>query len=179
MQFTLRTAIPLPIYCISTFHSQQVYRTNSVLKPLGKKSNPIQSVTLSLNLAKEFLRDALTAKQLRIEIWVPEGGKKSATRFVLSRQVSQSIGSGYELKVTNLQASPGNLQAVEDLLFSHDSDNDATAPPIVLAIRVSTLDGIRTVGTASADASIRTIGIAQFAETDLFSNLEVCGFLVF
>ena len=93
--------------------------------------------------------------------------------------MSQSIGSGYELKVTNLQASPGNLQAVEDLLFSHDSDNDATAPPIVLAIRVSTLDGIRTVGTASADASIRTIGIAQFAETDLFSNLEVCGFLVF
>jgi hypothetical protein len=52
-------------------------------------------------------------------------------------------------------------------------DPDGTAPPIVLAIRVSTAGGTRDVGTASADASVRAIGIAQFAETDLFSNLEV------
>ncbi|KIM19483.1 hypothetical protein M408DRAFT_31182 [Serendipita vermifera MAFF 305830] len=135
--------------------AQQVYRTSSVLKQLGKKSAPLQSVTLSITLAREFLRESLTSKQLRIEIWIPEGGKKSATNFVLSKQ-----------------ASPGNLQAVESLLVSHDSDMDATVAPIVLAIRVSTADGMRTVGTASADASIRTIGIAQFAETDLISNLE-------
>jgi DNA mismatch repair protein MSH2 len=58
-----------------------------VIKPLGKKTAPLPSVTLSITLAKEFLRDALTVKQLRIEIWVPEGGKKSASKFILSKQV--------------------------------------------------------------------------------------------
>jgi hypothetical protein len=38
------------------------------------------------------------------------------------------------------------------------------------------MDNIRTIGTAYADASVREIGISQFAETDLFSNLEACGF---
>jgi DNA mismatch repair protein MSH2 len=167
MRFTSRTSLPYtPITGTKLYPSQQVYRTNTVLKPLGRKASPLQSVTLSQTLAKEFLREALTAKQLRIEIWIPEGGaKKSATRFVLSKQ-----------------ASPGNLQDVEDLIFgggSGDGDPDGTAPPIVLAIRVSTVGGLRSVGTASADASVRAIGIAQFAETDLFSNLEVCDRLLF
>lgn len=134
------------------FIAQEVYRTNSVIKPLGKKTAPLPSVTLSITLAKEFLRDALTVKQLRVEIWVPEGGKKSASKFILSKQ-----------------ASPGNIQEVEDLIFAN---TDITSAPIVLAIRVSKLDNIRTIGTAFADTSIRKLGISQFAETDLFSNIE-------
>ncbi|KAG8759835.1 MutS-like protein [Serendipita sp. 396] len=134
--------------------AQEVYHTSSVIKLLGSKSAPLPSVTLSITLAKEFLRDALSVKQLRIEIWIPEGGKKSASKFVLNRQ-----------------ASPGNIQEVEDLIFAN---TEITSPPIVLALRVSQLDGVRTLGTAFADASIRKIGVSQFAENDLFSNIEVC-----
>ncbi|KAG8840273.1 MutS-like protein, partial [Serendipita sp. 411] len=132
--------------------AQEVYHTSSVIKLLGSKSAPLPSVTLSITLAKEFLRDALSVKQLRIEIWIPEGGKKSASKFVLNRQ-----------------ASPGNIQEVEDLIFAN---TEITSPPIVLALRVSQLDGVRTLGTAFADASIRKIGVSQFAENDLFSNIE-------
>lgn len=134
------------------FIAQEVYRTNSVIKSLGKKAAPLPSVTLSSTLAKEFLRDALTIKQLKIEIWVPEGGKKSAAKFELSRQ-----------------ASPGNLQEVEDLIFAN---TDMTTAPIVLSIRIAKVDNIRTIGTAFADATIRKIGVSQFAENDLFGNLE-------
>ncbi|KAG8814184.1 MutS-like protein, partial [Serendipita sp. 400] len=110
--------------------AQEVYHTSSVIKLLGSKSAPLPSVTLSITLAKEFLRDALSVKQLRIEIWIPEGGKKSASKFVLNRQ-----------------ASPGNIQEVEDLIFAN---TEITSPPIVLALRVSQLDGVRTLGTAFA-----------------------------
>lgn len=38
--------------------------------------------------AKSFLRDALTARQLKVEIWVPEGGQgKKATKFKLDKEV--------------------------------------------------------------------------------------------
>lgn len=59
---------------------------------------------------------------------------------------------------------------MEDLIFAN---TDIKSAPIVLAIRISKIDNIRTIGTAYADASVRQIGISQFAETDLFSNLEV------
>lgn len=68
------------------------------------------------------------------------------------------------------QASPGNLQQVEDLLFS---SSDMLASPIVLALCLVNVDGVRTVGAAFADASSRTLGVAEFADNDLFSNVEV------
>lgn len=61
-----------------------VFKTNSIIKYLGKKDQ-LASVVLSTTVAKTFLRDALTVKQLRIEIWSTEGGKKSA-KFSLSKQ---------------------------------------------------------------------------------------------
>ncbi|EJT99314.1 DNA mismatch repair protein [Dacryopinax primogenitus] len=131
--------------------AQHVYHTNTVIKYFGKKSGGLPSVTLSQTLAKVFLREALTAKQLRVEIWQGEGGKKNMN-FKLAKQ-----------------ASPGNLQAVEELLFA---DRDILSSPIVMAIKLATQDGARMVGVAYADASIREIGVSQFPDNDLFSNIE-------
>ncbi len=67
-----------------------VYRTNTVIKYLGPGGKSgLPSVTLSANSAKTFLREALTSKQLKVEIWVPEAGQgKRATRFRLGKAVS-------------------------------------------------------------------------------------------
>lgn len=70
-----------------------VFRTNSVLKYLGAggKASGLPSVTLSHTLAHSFLRDALTSKQLRVEIWVPAPGQgRKASKFVLEKEVSKS-----------------------------------------------------------------------------------------
>lgn len=66
-----------------------VYHTNTVIKYLGGgKSGGLPSVTLSTNSAKTFLREALTTRQLKIEIYVPEAGQgKKATRFKLDKEV--------------------------------------------------------------------------------------------
>ncbi|KZT10399.1 DNA mismatch repair protein [Laetiporus sulphureus 93-53] len=139
------------------------YRTNTVIKYLGSGGRAgLPSVTMNPGQAKSFLREALTARQLRVEIWEPEAGQgKKATRFKLDKE-----------------ASPGNLQAVEDLLFGH---TDILSAPVVMAIRIASTPAAiaasskaktKSVGVAFADTSTREIGVADFVDNDLFSNVE-------
>jgi DNA mismatch repair protein MSH2 len=131
-----------------------VYHTLSVIKQLGSGKDSLPSVTLSSTVAKIFLREALTTRQLRIEIWAPEGGKGKSTSWELVRR-----------------ASPGNLQDVEDLLFSN---TDLESAPIVMAVRLTKREaGAKTIGVAYADASAREIGVSEFPDNDLLSNFEV------
>lgn len=108
---------------------------------------------MSPAVAQSFLRDALTTKQLRIEIYASEGGKTGTTRWKL---------------VTS--ASPGNLGGVEDMLFQHA---DMLAAPVILALKVQVKDNVKTVGVAYADTSAQRVGVAEFVDNDLFSNTEV------
>lgn len=144
-------------YCVlgddALFVADAVFKTHSVLKYIGRSnSGSTAYCTLTPTACKAFLRDALTAKQLRIEIWQQaEGGRRGAS-WELARQ-----------------ASPGNLQEVEDLLFL---DADIVASPIVLALRTKVQDGQCVVGAAFADATNGELGIAEYPEKDLFTNTE-------
>ncbi|WFD20579.1 MSH2 protein [Malassezia caprae] len=140
------------------FVADTVFRTQSVLRYLGGKGKDhpgLPSCSLNPAAAKSFLRDALTSKQLRIEIWCSTSGDGSGRRS----------GSWAISK----QASPGNLQEVEDLLFLNA---DVVSSPMVLALRVKAQDGLTTVGVAFADATNREMGVCEYAENDLFSNTE-------
>lgn len=133
-------------------------QTQTVIKKLGKITqdhpNGLESCTLSPANAQSFLRDALTTKQLRIEIYVSGSGGKSST-------------SGWKLGTS---ASPGNLGGVEDLLFAH---TDMLAAPVIMSLKVNVKDNVKTVGVAYADTSAQKIGVAEFVDNDLFSNSEV------
>lgn len=70
-----------------------VFRTNSVLKYLGAggRTAGLPSVTLNHTLGHTFLREALTVKQLRVEIWVPAPGQgRKASKFVLQKEASDA-----------------------------------------------------------------------------------------
>ena len=70
-------------------------------------------------------------------------------------------------KVTK-QASPGNLQDVEDEL-----GGQMDSAPIILAIKVSAkASEARNVGVCFADASVRELGVSEFLDNDLYSNFE-------
>ncbi|KAF5343843.1 hypothetical protein D9756_011343 [Leucocoprinus leucothites] len=134
------------------FVAQHVFHTKSVVKYLGAGARRLEST---------LLREALTSRQLRVEIYEPEGrqGKKSPN-FKLAKE-----------------ASPGNLQAVEDLLFV---DSDILSAPVVMAIQLANLPVSNTgtkssnkaVGVAFADTSVRELGVADFIDNDIFSNTE-------
>jgi DNA mismatch repair protein MSH2 len=69
-------------------------------------------------------------------------------------------------KITK-QASPGNLQDVEEELAG-----EFDAAPIILAVKVSVKAEGRNVGVCFADASVRELGVAEFLDNDLYSNFE-------
>ncbi|TNY21324.1 muts domain V-domain-containing protein [Rhodotorula diobovata] len=139
---------------VATHHYKTLTSVKRLGTPTAADPEGLASVTLSHAVAQAFLRDALTTKQLRVEVWEPEGGGvgRGATKWRLAKT-----------------ASPGNLGAVEDLLFAH---TDLLAAPVIVAVRVQVKDSVKTVGVAYADSSAREMGVAQFVDTDLFSNTE-------
>ena len=152
------------------FIALNVFKTASVIKVLGKGMRKVNSVTLRPIIAKTFLREALTARQLRIEIWTNESGNKG--KWSIERQVRSTFSKAALVPDQCLQASPGNLQQVEDLLFVNE---DMETSPIVMAVKITAKGDSKMVGIAFADASNREIGISEFVDNDLFSNTEVCG----
>jgi DNA mismatch repair protein MSH2 len=85
----------------------------------------------------------------RIEIWA--GGTKGRSNWQIVKQ-----------------ASPGNLQDVEE-----DFAGQIESAPISLAVKISAKGDERTVGVCFADASVRELGVSEFADNDLYSNFEV------
>jgi len=122
---------------------------------MASGSDGIPSCTLSKSVAINFLREAITAKQLRIEIWSQPSSSKNSSTWELDRQ-----------------ASPGNFEEVEDLLFDNSNQN-ITESPMCIAICFRIKDGIKNVGIAYIDSVERRLGVTEFVDTDIFSNTEV------
>ena len=58
------------------------------------------------------------------------------------------------------------------------ADSELSAAPIVMAVKVATVASAnqsrqRSVGVAFVDPTTRDLGVADFVDDDLFSNLEV------
>lgn len=106
---------------------------------------------MTITVFRNFLREALFKLGKRIEIW-------------------QSAGKGNWKLIK--QASPGNLQAVEEELGS-GMDSQGESAPTMLAVKVSARAGeARSVGICFADASVRELGVSEFLDNDLYSNFE-------
>jgi len=126
-----------------------VYKTTSVLRQLGKNdSTGLPSVTMTITVYRNFLREALFRLGKRIEIWQSTSGKGN-----------WKVGK---------QASPGNLQDVEEEL-----GGQFDGAPLILAVKVSAKAAeARNVGVCFADASVRELGVSEFLDNDLYSNFE-------
>ncbi|KAG9237861.1 DNA mismatch repair protein msh-2 [Amylocarpus encephaloides] len=132
----------------ASFIARTVYKTTSVLRQLGKNdSTGLPSVTMTITVFRNFLREALFRLGKRIEVWENSGRMN--------------------WKITK-QASPGNLQDIEEEL-----GGQFDAAPIILAVKVSAkASEARNVGVCFADASVRELGVSEFLDNDLYSNFE-------
>ncbi|KAL9096527.1 MAG: hypothetical protein Q9165_001524 [Trypethelium subeluteriae] len=130
----------------ATFIARTMYKTTSVLRQLGREPG-LASVTLSVTVFRNLLREALFRLGKRVEIWESSGRMNwKATK----------------------QASPGNLQDIEEEL-----GGQLDAAPIILAVKVSAkASEARNVGVCFADASIRELGVSEFLDNDIYSNFE-------
>ncbi|KAK5942397.1 MSH2 protein [Knufia obscura] len=133
------------------FIARTIYKTTAVIRNLGRGDNQLPSVSMTVTVYRNFLRDALFKQGRRIEIW-------------------QTSGKG-NFKMIK-QASPGNLQGVEEELGA-GMDSQGDGAPIMLAVKISAKAGeARSVGVCFADASVRELGVSEFLDNDIFSNFE-------
>ncbi|EEQ87949.1 MutS-like protein [Blastomyces dermatitidis] len=133
--------------------ARAVYKTTSVLKSLGRSdTGGLPSVTMTVTVFRNFLREALFRLSMRVEIWASQGGGKANWKLAK-------------------QASPGNLQDVEEELGAGGVAMDSA--PIILAVKISAkASETRQVGVCFADASVRELGVSEFVDNDLYSNFE-------
>ncbi|KAI0399457.1 DNA mismatch repair protein msh-2 [Xylaria palmicola] len=133
----------------ANFIARTVYKTTSVVRQLGRNdASGLPSVTMTVTVFRQFLREALFKLGKRIEIYANTGARMN-------------------WKVVK-QASPGNLQDVEDEL-----GGQFDAAPMILAVKISAkANEARSVGVCFADASVRELGVSEFLDNDLYSNFE-------
>ncbi|KAK8088317.1 DNA mismatch repair protein msh-2 [Apiospora hydei] len=132
----------------ANFLARTVYKTTSVVRQLGRNdASGLPSVTMTITVFRQFLREALFKLGKRIEIYASPNGRMN-------------------WKVVK-QASPGNLQDVEDELGGFES------APMIMAVKITAkASEARNVGICFADASVRELGVSEFLDNDLYSNFE-------
>ncbi|KAJ3359777.1 MutS-like protein [Allomyces javanicus] len=150
--------------------AQEFFKTSSVLKHLGPASNPLPGCTLSYANFQQLLADALLNRGWKIQIWNSTG--RAANQWQLARE-----------------ASPGNLQQVENDLPDSAWLPTAAAPapdPVLVAILIqddaqpaataaasqAAAPTTRHVGVALANASDKTLALAEIHDTDQLAHLE-------
>ncbi|KAG7128962.1 DNA mismatch repair protein msh-2 like [Verticillium longisporum] len=133
----------------ANFIARTVYKTTSVVRQLGRDDKSgLPSVTMTVTVFRQFLREALYKLSKRVEIY-------------------QSTSGRMNWKVVK-QASPGNLQDVEEEL-----GGQFEAAPMILAVKITAkASEARSVGVCFADASVRELGVSEFLDNDLYSNFE-------
>lgn len=114
---------------------------------LGSSRNALESCTLSASAFRNFLKEMLFSQGKRVEVWSSKGR-----------------GNWEIVK----QASPGNLQDVEE-----DIAGNIESSPVIVALKIQATVNERVVGVCFADASVRELGFSEFADNEVYSNLEV------
>ena len=125
----------------------QAYKSTSVVRQLGKGDNSLPSVTMTPTVYRNMLKEVLFSLGKKVEVWTTTGRM--------------------QWKVAK-QASPGNLQDVED-----EVGEQHNVAPIILAVKISArASEARNVGVCFADATVRELGVSEFVDNDLYSNFE-------
>lgn len=120
-----------------------IYKTNTVIKTRNYNDHEIKYVTLSPSVLVNFLKLAVFDLGYKVEI--------------------------YDRKWKLIKnASPGNLVAIDEYI----SSSDLLSLPMIASLKVVQHEGNKKIGLSYVDQNNKVIGIVEFIDNDIFSNLE-------
>ena len=131
---------------------------------------PLASVALSRMNFESFVRELLLVRQYRVEVY----RSKAKAVWTLAFKACSILPWPDSLPCSLSQASPGNLQQLEDIVFA---DGAISHTPLSLAVRLGHTAGsrgARLVGVACVDTSHHVLKVAEFTDNDQLSELQVC-----
>ncbi|EGG18740.1 mutS like protein [Cavenderia fasciculata] len=111
-----------------------------------ESNNGLAYLTVRDGIEFEGIVQKLFEQKQKVEVWAPKASR---------------VGQWEIIK----KGSPGNLQMFEDILNIKDQS-------LMVALRVSTIEGNRVIGAAFGDSTLKTIGVLQFIDNDHLSNLS-------
>eukprot|EP00055_Hartaetosiga_balthica_P009299 m.36668 g.36668 ORF g.36668 m.36668 type:complete len:907 (-) comp6691_c0_seq1:290-3010(-) len=126
------------------FAAKTVFKTMGVVKYWGDSKLP--SVNMSVMVFENTVRQLLLVDRYRVQVYSNKKGQ-----WILSRK-----------------GSPGNVHMFEDVLYT----NGATTSASVMAIKLGGSSNDKMVGAAFCDPSACILQVCEFADNQLFSNLE-------
>ena len=132
-------------------------------------SQQLASVALSKLNFESFARELLLVRQHRVEVYTSSSkrGKGQWTLSFKARPGSLVPPGSYQTP----QASPGNLQQLEEVLFGGGAIPHTA---LTTAVRLGRSGGGgRLVGVAFADTTDNILGVAEFTDNDQLSELQV------
>ncbi|RDD41891.1 DNA mismatch repair protein Msh2 [Trichoplax sp. H2] len=133
------------------FVANNIFRSKSVIRYYRNGNEKLEYVVLNNANYEKVLRDLLLVRQYRIELYKNKGTKTNQQWYLAEK------------------ATPGNLRCFEEIIFGNNEMSES-AP--VIAIRLVVENGQRIIGVAYADATLYNLGISQFEDNDLMTNLE-------
>ncbi|KAI6650646.1 hypothetical protein LOD99_7696 [Oopsacas minuta] len=126
----------------AVFVAKEILKSTAAVKQFGGERYKLPSLGLSKNMFERVIRELLLIRQYRVEIWQCSTGNHWSPAYT---------------------ASPGNLHALEDVLFTQF---DITQGCGILCLKVSssTSDRAVTVAACFCDAMLREIGVTSFLD---------------
>jgi len=134
-----------------------IYGSSTAMKTMGK-SNPVNFCVINQANFEAVLRHFLLVAHLRLEIY----------KFVGAKGVNPAH---YALEV---RASPGNVGAVEHLLYGEGGEGRLNHSNFLMGLKVETLAGGQSFkwGLAAIDTSVSMVKVLEMEDSLLLSNLE-------
>jgi DNA mismatch repair protein MSH2 len=142
------------------YAAKEFFKTKNVIKMWKSISDPnaseLETCYVKTNNFEAFLKDLLLVKQYRVEIWKRNTNSNKWT-------------------MTN-HGSPGNLSQFEDIIYSNEDADSASAnaicDPGLIAIQIINDNNINKLALGHIDKTARNFLVATIALKDNFTDLE-------
>ena len=123
----------------AVFVASELFRSTSVIKEFRSGDSALQYAVVNKTRFEAFVRELLLVRQFRVEVYREKQRGDNNWELLYKVTCGSQTGNSENMPSPSLlQASPGNFQQFEEVLFG---SSDMSSSPLVLAVKLGTEAG--------------------------------------